>query len=243
MSIKLGINIDHAATLRNARAENDPSIVEFALAVQKGGADSITMHLREDRRHIRDNDIFLVREHCKIPVNFEMAATVEMLDIALKLNPMSACIVPEKRDEVTTEGGLDIKNKLAEIKPLILKLLEYKIDVFIFVEPDIETIKYAMESGATGVEVHTGAYAHSFGNTTARKKQLEKIFSAAQFCVENNFEFHAGHGLNYHNIYELLKISNLVEVNIGHSILSRALFSGIHRAVHDMKQILSGHDQ
>jgi pyridoxine 5-phosphate synthase len=240
MKIKLGINIDHAATLRNSRAENDPSILEFAFAVQKGGADSITMHLREDRRHIRDNDVFLVREHCKIPLNFEMAPTIEMLDIALKLNPMSVCIVPEKRDEITTEGGLDIKNKFDLVKPVVMKLVEHKIDVFIFVEPDVESITLSQEIGATGVEVHTGAYTRSFGNTSDRKLQLEKIYVAAKYCDKINFEFHAGHGLNYHNIFELLQISNLVEVNIGHAVLSRALFSGIENAVNDMKQILTG---
>jgi len=241
MSIKLGINIDHAATLRNARGENDPSILEVAFAVQSGGADSITMHLREDRRHIRDADVFLVKEHCKIPLNFEMAATAEMLDIALRLKPMSVCLVPEKREEITTEGGLDIKANLASIKPLVARLVENRIDVFIFVEPDVEAIRASQDCGATGVEVHTGAYARAFGCTASKKEQLGRIFSAAEYCEKNRFEFHAGHGLNYHNMFELLVVPNLAEVNIGHAILARALFSGIHNAVSEMKDILSGY--
>ena len=242
MSIKLGINIDHAATLRNARGENDPSLIEFAFECQKGGADSITMHLREDRRHIRDEDIFLVKRHMKIPMNLEMAATKEMLDIALKLQPKSVCIVPEKREEITTEGGLDIKGQFSVVKQITQKLMENKIDVFIFVEPDVESVKISQDCGASGVELHTGAFARSFFNSDTEKIQFEKIVSSADFCKKGNFEFHAGHGLNYHNIYKLLKLKNLVEVNIGHAVIARALYSGIYNAVHDMKQIICGNN-
>lgn len=242
MHIKLGINIDHAATLRNARGENDPSILEFALEVQKHGADSITMHLREDRRHIRDNDVFLVRDQLKIPLNFEMAANREMLEIALELNPKSVCLVPEKREEITTEGGLDIKNNKNSIQSITSSLIASQIEVFFFIEPEQEVIQLARDCGATGVEVHTGKYARSFLNQKEKELQRERIFKAADFCQKINMEFHAGHGLNYHNIPELATIKNLVEVNIGHAIISRALFTGIGKAVLDMKKLLSGNE-
>jgi len=240
MNVKLGINIDHAATLRNARSENDPSLLEVAFATQKGGADSLTMHLREDRRHIRDQDIFLVKEHCKIPVNLEMAATPEMLEIALRLAPKSVCLVPEKRSEITTEGGLDIQGAFLTIKPIVEKLVENKIDVFMFVEPDCDAIQRSQDCGATGVEVHTGAYARASNNSSARKQQLERIYLSAEFCDKKKVEFHAGHGLNYNNVQDLLGISNLVEVNIGHAILARAILAGMENAVQDMKKILMG---
>lgn len=238
--MKLGINIDHAATLRNARGENDPSILEIAFEAQKGGADLITMHLREDRRHIRDADLFLVKEHIKIPVNFEMATTVEMLEIALKLQPKSVCIVPEKREEITTEGGLDIHKNYNTVKPVIRKLTENKIDVFIFVEPDAEAIKISQDCGATGVEIHTGAFARSFFNTNAKNIQMERIYRAADFCSVNKFELHAGHGLNYHNIRDLFQVPGISEVNIGHAILARALLTGLSTAVRAMKLIIHG---
>ena len=240
MSIKLGVNIDHAATLRNARGENDPSLLEIAFETQKAGADLITMHLREDRRHIRDKDVFLVREHVKIPINFEMAPASEMVDIALKLSPKSVCLVPEKREEVTTEGGLDVAGNIKIIKPVIKKLTDAKIDVFLFTEPDPEAIKISRDLGANGVEIHTGAYARAFLNSDAKKFQLDRIISASQSAAQSGFEFHAGHGLNYHNIFDLLFLENLVEVNIGHAILSRALFSGLHCAISDMKSLLTG---
>ncbi|MDH4199278.1 MAG: pyridoxine 5'-phosphate synthase [Spirochaetia bacterium] len=243
MKINLGINIDHAATLRNMRGENDPSILEVAFEVQRGGADSITMHLREDRRHIRDEDIFIVKNHVKIPINFEMAATREMLEIALELNPTSVCIVPEKRQEITTEGGFDIKNKYHDVQAIVDVLTKKNIAVFIFVEPDVSDIEQCMRIGAAGVEIHTGAYARSFFKHTVREDQLQRIRQCAKYCKENKFIFHAGHGLNYHNIYDLLEIENLAEVNIGHAVLSQALISGIGASVRAMKNILIGNAQ
>jgi pyridoxine 5-phosphate synthase len=238
MAIKLGVNIDHAATLRNARGENDPSLIEFAFAVQNAGADSITMHLREDRRHIRDSDVFFIKDQLKIPVNLEMAANAEMLEIALELNPKSICIVPEKREEITTEGGLDLSQKLDTLKPLVQKLLENHIGVFLFIEPDEKTIRLAHECGVTGIEVHTGRYAHSFLNTKKFDLELKQIVKSSELSLDMGLEFHAGHGLNYFNLSPLLEIKNLVEVNIGHSIISRSLFTGISSAVADIKNIL-----
>lgn len=239
-AIRLGINIDHAATLRNARGENDPSILEIAFEAQNGGADSLTMHLREDRRHIRDEDIFLVKKHLKIPLNMEMAATEEMLKIALELKPKSVCLVPEKREEVTTEGGLDLQKHWQKMRDLASELLKNEIEVFLFVEPDPKAIELALKAEVSGVEIHTGAYARSFLNAVEKKRQMEKIVKAAEQCQNAGLEFHAGHGLNYHNIFEVMAIKNLLEVNIGHAILARALVSGIKNAVKDMKGILDG---
>ncbi|MDH5719474.1 MAG: pyridoxine 5'-phosphate synthase [Spirochaetia bacterium] len=237
-NIRLGVNIDHVATLRNARGENDPSLLELAFCAQDGGADSITMHLREDRRHIRDNDIFLINEHLKIPINFEMALTDEMVNIALKLKPKSVCIVPEKREELTTEGGLNLKssyNNLAQFAPT---LLQNDIEVFLFIDTDNESLKKAKELNVTGVEVHTGEFARFVKHARRKDAELTKIKKAADFCLKNNLRFHAGHGLNYYNIADILSIANLAEVNIGHAIIARALKIGLKQAVKEMKEII-----
>lgn len=236
--INLGINIDHAATLRNARGENDPSLVEFALAAQRGGADLITFHLREDRRHIRDKDIFELKEHLKIPINFEMALTEEMVDIAASLKPYSICIVPEKREELTTEGGFAVKRNRSELERLLPELTSLGIAVYLFVEADPELAKISAALGVAGVEVHTGNYAHEFLHPTGRKETLRRIKEMAEACKEAGLDFHAGHGLNYHNIHPILEIENLTEVNIGHAVLSRALFTGIKTAIDQMNLIL-----
>lgn len=237
-SIRLGVNIDHIATLRNARGENDPSLLELAFAAQSGGADSLTMHLREDRRHIKDEDVFEVKKHCKIPVNFEMAATEEMTDIALELKPRSVCIVPENREEITTEGGLDVIQHFDRLKPLVKKMIDAEIEVFMFIEPDSEQIKQSAELGVSGVEVHTGSYAHAFLNAFELEKQKDRLLKAAIIAMDQRLEFHAGHGLNYHNMAAIVALPALVEVNIGHAIVSRALVTGLARAVKQMKQLL-----
>ncbi|MDH5717790.1 MAG: pyridoxine 5'-phosphate synthase [Spirochaetia bacterium] len=239
--IDLGINIDHIATLRNARAEKDPSLLEMAFCVQDGGADTITMHLREDRRHIKDDDIFSIKEHCKLPINLEMALTKEMLDIALKLHPKSVCIVPEKREELTTEGGLNVKSNLKNLHEFIPLLIKNEIEVYLFVEADINILKLCGDLKASGVEVHTGTYAQNINNNIKRNFEIEKIKKAAEYCHENNLIFHAGHGLNYQNIEPLISIENLTEVNIGHSIIARSLKTGLTSAVREMKNIIEKH--
>jgi len=232
--IKLGVNIDHIATLRNARGENDPSLLEILFAVQDTNVDSITMHLREDRRHIQDNDIFEVKRHSKLPINLEMAVNEEILKIALKLKPKYVCLVPEKREEVTTEGGLDLTKNKESLVNTINTLREKNIEVFLFVEPDIKTIKIASEINATGVEIHTGSYARKYFNQNDFNIEFNKIKKTAKLCTKLNLEFHAGHGLNYFNVEKILSIKTLTEVNIGHSIIARALKVGIKKAIEEM---------
>lgn len=239
MAIDLGVNIDHVATLRNARGERDPSLVELALLAQEGGADSFTMHLREDRRHIKDEDLNDVARHSKLPINFEMALTDEMVAIALQIKPRSVCIVPEKREEVTTEGGLNVELAKEKLLPAIKELQKQRIEVCLFIEPDEETIRLSHQLGADGVEIHTGSYAHAFKNRVDCASELERIFQAAKACADLRLRLHAGHGLNYVNIQNLLKITNLKEVNIGHALISYALNVGMVRAVRKMKRILT----
>jgi len=241
--ISLGINIDHIATLRNARGENDPSLLEMLFEIQDGGAKSITMHLREDRRHIKDEDVFIVKNHGKLPINFEMALTREMVDIALELKPKSVCIVPEKRQELTTEGGLNINGFNKDTSIIFRELQQNNINIFLFVEPSIEVLSKIIDLGIDGVEVHTGLYTNNFQEGTSYKKDLEKIIDAAGFCSKNKIIFHAGHGLNYQNIKYLLNIENLAEVNIGHSVISRSLKVGLRNAVSEMNMLLQGNSR
>ena len=236
--IQLGVNIDHVATLRNARGENDPSLIEMLFEVQAGGADVITMHLREDRRHIQDKDIFEVKKHTPLPLNFEMALSSEMLATAIKLKPSSVCLVPEKREELTTEGGLNLKPMAQKIREAQKKLKENNIQLFLFVEPDSESIHIAKETGAAGVELHTGRYARSFENAVSFEKELHLLKDIAHLCEKEKLVLHAGHGLNYQNIKYLLPIQNLREVNIGHSIIAYALKVGLKNAVRRMKKLL-----
>ena len=238
MKISLGVNIDHVATLRNARGEGDPSLVEMALEAQEGGADSFTMHLREDRRHIKDEDLWEVRKHTLLPINLEMALTDEMVKIAVDYRPGSVCIVPEKREEVTTEGGLDLLYHSQKIKEVVPLLKENNIRIFLFIEPDINIIGLAADLGVHGVEVHTGAYARSFKSPIEADHELQRIRACASTCHEKGLEFHAGHGLNYHNVYPLKAITNLTEVNIGHAIIARSIKVGLKKAVKAMKECL-----
>lgn len=236
--VHLGVNIDHAATLRNARGENDPSIVEFALAVQEGGADTVTMHLREDRRHIRDLDLREIKSHIKIPINLEMALTDEMCKIALETKPATVCIVPEKREELTTEGGLDLKPKRAALKDFTADCQRAGILVFVFVEPEEENADLAKELGCAGLEAHTGTYARQFLQPTARSIQLKRLRQIAARCDDIELQFNAGHGLNFHNIAPLLEIENLQEVNIGHALIAHSLYNGIINSVAQMRDLL-----
>ena len=238
MAIRLGINIDHIATLRNTRGENDPSLLEILFEVQEGRADLITMHLREDRRHILDQDLVEIQKHRRLPLNLEMALTQEMIQIACEYSPSSVCIVPEKREELTTEGGLNVE-KISGLLEKSMEIFQKKnIDVFLFIEPQEKDILLAKKIGVRGVEVHTGTYARNFFNYTLFEKELSRIKKAARLCIEQDIKFHAGHGLNYHNIHPLLEIPNLLEVNIGHAIIAYALKTGIRNAVSRMKEIV-----
>lgn len=236
--IHLGINIDHIATLRNARGENDPSLTEMVCEAIEGGADSLTMHLREDRRHIVDADIFEIQKHSKVPLNLEMALTEEMLEIAVKLKPASVCLVPEKREEVTTEGGIDLRHHYERLKTVLPFLQSNEIEVYFFIEPQEQAIALSSELKANGVEIHTGSFARSFLNRYRRQNEWQKIVTSAQLCRQYNLAFHAGHGLNYQNIFDFLMLENLSEVNIGHAVIARALKTGLKTAVAEMKFLL-----
>ncbi len=236
--IRLGVNIDHIATLRNARGENDPSLLEMGFEVIDGGADSLTMHLREDRRHIRDEDVHEIMKHSKVPLNLEMAVTDEMIRFALSLRPKSVCLVPERREEITTEGGLDVSSMSSKIKDAVRLFRAEDIEVFLFVEPDPETLKISADTQANGVELHTGSYARNFQHEAARQRELHRLENAARDAKSLGIELHAGHGLNYANTVSMKHIEGLTEVNTGHAIISRALKTGLSHAVSDMKELL-----
>lgn len=238
--IKLGVNIDHIATLRNARGENDPALIELALVAQNAGADLITVHLREDRRHIRDADVFDLKKHLKIPLNFEMALSEEILSIALKLQPSTACIVPERREEITTEGGLNVGQFADTVKSFTERLQANGIEVFLFIEPDLFSVKAAAATGARGIEFHTGAYARSFTHLPQRKVELKRLETATASALDFGLEVHAGHGLNYFNVTEVAQIQGITELNIGHAIIARSLAVGLDEAIFEMRAAM-GH--
>lgn len=233
----LGVNIDHIATLRQVRGENYPDPVQAAVFVELAGADGITVHLREDRRHIQERDIRLLKETLKIPLNMEMALSREILNIALEVRPDEVCIVPEKRQEVTTEGGLDVLKHQEELSHSIPLLQEQNIEVSLFVEPDPEIIQISAELNANAVELHTGAYANA---ATQEKRELElrRIHQAVHLGHSLGLKVNAGHGLNYQNTLPIAEITNITTLNIGHSIISRAVYVGLEKAVRDMISIL-----
>lgn len=234
-TISLGINIDHIATLRNARGENDPALVELALVAQNAGADLITVHLREDRRHIRDADIFDLLKNLKIPLNFEMALSDEILHIALQAQPTAACIVPERREEITTEGGLDVVGHLEKITRFVHALQKAGSETYLFIEPDEAATEAAQKTGARGVEFHTGAYARSFTNMPRRRHELARLQRAATHAAGLGLAVHAGHGINYHNVEPICEIAEITELNIGHAVMARSLRTGLAQAIADMR--------
>ena len=234
--IALGVNIDHVATLRQARRARAPDPVHAALAAEQAGADGITLHLREDRRHIQDRDVRVLRGLLQTRMNLEMAVTDEMLAIAAEVRPADCCLVPEKRSELTTEGGLDVAGQAARIRAAAASLGRAGIRVALFIDPDPEQIEAAAASGAPAVELHTGAYAEATGG--ARATELERLHTAARLGVRLGLEVHAGHGLDYHNVQPVAAIAEIVELNIGHAIVARALFAGIAPAVRDMKALM-----
>ncbi|OQA55977.1 MAG: Pyridoxine 5'-phosphate synthase [Candidatus Omnitrophica bacterium ADurb.Bin277] len=235
---KLGVNIDHIATVRQARRGSEPSVPEAALEAERGGADGITVHLREDRRHIQDSDVFELSRKIRVPLNLEMSISSEILKIALKVVPEKACLVPEKRQEITTEGGLNLFRKRTQLRRAIDALLKKETEVSLFIDPDEKQIREAARLGVPAIEIHTGAYANA--ENRVRNGELERIRRSAELGAELGLRVHAGHGLNYENIFPLLEIPEIREFNIGHSIVSRALFVGIVKSVAEMKKIIVG---
>ena len=235
----LGVNIDHVATLRNARGGAEPDVLSAARICKVCGVESITTHLREDRRHIKDADVEAIRMLPRTRLNLEMAMTDEMQEIALRLRPHAVCIVPEKRQEVTTEGGLDVESQLERAIEFTKPLLEKNIEVSFFIDPDIHQIAAVSKTGAPFIELHTGKYSEVFG-TDEEEKAFQDLKSAAIFAQNFGLKVNAGHGLNYQNVKRMHEIPNLVELNIGHSIISRAIFVGLEQAVKEMKRLCEG---
>ncbi|MEO1015075.1 MAG: pyridoxine 5'-phosphate synthase [Pseudomonadota bacterium] len=238
--IRLGVNIDHVATLRNARGGDHPDPVRAAEIATSAGADNITAHLREDRRHIRDDDMRRLKETISVPLNFEMAATAEMLKIACEVRPHACCLVPENRNERTTEGGLDVVGQIAYLKPFVRELADAGARVSLFVDPEPAQIDAAKEAGAAAIEIHTGAYQQACHATTPHRIEREfgLIRAAAAHGDEIGLEIHAGHGLDFHNVQPVAGIAKIVELNIGHFMMGEALFAGLPAVIKEMKQLM-----
>ncbi|NPA40912.1 MAG: pyridoxine 5'-phosphate synthase [Aquificae bacterium] len=239
--MRLGVNIDHVATVRQARRTFEPSPVFAALIAQQAGADQITLHLREDRRHIQDRDLELIKELITIPVNLEMAPTEEMREIALKVKPDRITLVPERREEITTEGGLDVLSLKDSLREYIKPFKEEGIEVSLFIDPQESQVKASKEVGADAVELHTGTYANLWNEHRFEEAQreLERLRKSAQLGKELRLRVYAGHGLTYHNVKEILKLSDLIEeLNIGHSIVANAVIFGFERAVREMLALI-----
>lgn len=232
----LGVNVDHVATLRQARGTDYPSPVTAALAAEQAGADSITMHLREDRRHILDHDLHEFVASMQTHLNLEMAVTDEMLAIATQIAPQDCCLVPESREELTTEGGLNVAGQEARIREACLHLQTQDIRVSLFIDPDREQLDAAVAVGAPVVELHTGGYADASASNQAQ--ELARIEDAARYGAELGLTIHAGHGLHYENVHAVAAITQIVELNIGHSIVARAVFVGLDFAVSEMKRVM-----
>jgi pyridoxine 5-phosphate synthase len=234
--IALGVNIDHVATLRQARRGRYPDPLYAALKAEEAGADSITLHLREDRRHIQERDVFVMREALQTRMNLEMAVTDEMIRVAQKVLPQDCCLVPESRQEVTTEGGLNVSGEAARVGDAVKALGASGIRVSLFIDPDLEQIEAAHRAHAPVIELHTGAYADSSGAAQAR--EFERLSAAAKFASRLGLIVNAGHGLNYHNVEPIAAIPEIVELNIGHAIIGRAIIDGLAKAVRDMKELM-----
>jgi len=235
-TLRLGVNIDHVATIRNARGGAHPDPVRAAIMAAQAGADGITAHLREDRRHITDTDIDRLMAEIDLPLNLEMAATEEMLAIALRHRPHAACIVPERREERTTEGGLDAAGQFAHLKPMVEALGTAGVRVSLFIETDPRQIEAALKLGAPVVEFHTGAYAHAEG--AAQAEEVKRISDAAALAAKNGIEPHAGHGLTYDNVIPIAAIPQIAELNIGHFLIGEAIFTGLEESVRQMRMLM-----
>ncbi|MEW7989928.1 MAG: pyridoxine 5'-phosphate synthase [Candidatus Thiodiazotropha sp.] len=235
--ILLGVNIDHVATLRQARGTPYPDPVQAALVAEQAGADAVTLHLREDRRHIQDRDVEILSGMLQTRMNLEMAATSEMAAIATRFRPHDCCLVPEKREELTTEGGLDVAANLDYMTDYCSELIDAGIRVSLFIDADSKQLEAAKETAAPVVEIHTGHYADATSER-ARRTELERIINAVDYGNSLGLQVNAGHGLDYHNVKQIAAIEGIRELNIGHAIICRALFSGLDRAVRDMKALL-----
>ncbi|WP_299734352.1 pyridoxine 5'-phosphate synthase [uncultured Endozoicomonas sp.] len=235
--ILLGVNIDHIATVRQARGIRYPDPVQAAIEAEEAGADGITLHLREDRRHIQDHDVYRIRDVLQTRMNLEMAVTEEMIAIAEKVMPEHVCLVPEKREEVTTEGGLDVKGLFNGVADACKRLGNKSIEVSLFIDPDIEQVEAAVKAGAPAIELHTGAYAEA-STAKAMEEELDRIRRAVICGLEHGLVVNAGHGLNYQNVEPVAMIAGINELNIGHAIIARALFTGLKPAVQEMKALM-----
>jgi len=235
--LKLGINIDHVATLRQARGTKYPSVVEAALRAEQAGADSITLHLREDRRHMQDEDIFAIRPLLQTKMNLELAATDEMIAIASRVKPQDVCIVPERREERTTEGGLNVKESYDHLHRATQTLTQQGSRVSLFIAPDLGDIDLAKKMGAPVIEIHTGRYADA-ENEVTKQKELKRVKEAAAHALSLGLIVNAGHGLHYHNVNLIAEIPGIEELNIGHAIVAHALFVGWDNAIREMKLLL-----
>lgn len=237
LEILLGVNIDHVATLRQARGTRYPEVIQAALLAEQAGADGITAHLREDRRHIQDRDIVLLKDMLNTRLNLEMAVTDEMVAVACRVRPGACCLVPERREELTTEGGLDVAGSFERVRSACESLGEADIEVSLFIDADPRQIEAAAKTGAPVIELHTGHYADATGGKV-REDELDRLRMAAHMAVELGLRVNAGHGLHYHNVEPICRIPVIRELNIGHSIIARALFTGLERAVSDLKAIM-----
>ena len=235
----LGVNIDHIATLRNARGGIEPDVLTAARICKECGVASITTHLREDRRHIKDADVEAIRMLPRTRLNLEMAMTDEMQEIALRIRPHAVCLVPEKRQELTTEGGLDVEGQIDRAIEFVKPLLAKNIEVSFFIDPDIQQINAVSKTGAPFIELHTGRYSEAYG-TLEEEKAFKDLKGAAIFAQNFGLKVNAGHGLNYQNVHRMHEIPNLVELNIGHSIIARSIFVGLEQAVKEMKALCEG---
>lgn len=235
--IRLGVNVDHVATVRQARRVDVPDPVEAALLAEAAGADGITVHLREDRRHIQERDVRILRQRLHTKLNLEMAVTPAMLAFAENVRPDDACFVPEKREELTTEGGLDVVSHRQKIREATQRLHSLAVRVSLFVDPETAQIEASRDVGAHAVEIHTGAYCNAL--SVEREKQLQAILEASKLAQSLGLEVHGGHGLNYDNVLPIAQIPEMAELNIGHSIIARAIIVGIEQAVREMKDLLS----
>lgn len=234
----LGVNIDHVATVRQARRTNEPDPVHAAVLAEIGGADGITVHLREDRRHIQDRDVRILRETIRVKLNLEMAVSEEITDIAIAVRPAMATLVPEKREEITTEGGLDVRGSRSRVEACVNRLHDAGIQVSLFIDPDVTQVELAAQMGVAAVELHTGGYADA-RTMNEQDDELDKLVEAGQFAIAQGLLLNMGHGLTYRNVRRIAEIHGIHELNIGHSIISHAVLVGLERAVREMKHLIT----
>ena len=236
--IRLGVNIDHVATLRNARNENFPDLLDIVSILKKMKVDLITVHLREDRRHIKDKDVIDLKNKNYLPLNLEMAATQEMKDICLNVGPEACCIVPERREELTTEGGLNVMNQQDYLSKFIPEILSSNTKLSLFIDPELDQIKAAHELGVKVIEIHTGKFSRCFDKDNYFF-ELERIKKAADFCMKLDIDCHAGHGLNFKNVKKICSIPNIIELNVGHFLISNAIIDGLELTIKKFMKIIN----